>query len=55
MRYIPMSQYTFEEICEQCHNAINRPTVIREALKYDQHLYNEIRKADEWCKELVAQ
>jgi len=55
MRYIPMSQYTFEEICEQCHNAINRPTVIREELKYDEHLYNEIRKSDEWCKELVAQ
>jgi hypothetical protein len=55
MRYIPMSQYTFEEICEQCYNAINRPTVIRAALKYDEHLYNEIRKADEWCKELVAQ
>ena len=25
MRYIPMSQYTFEEICEQCRSAINRP------------------------------
>ena len=53
MRYIPMSQYTFEEICQQCYNAINTPTVIREALKYDEHLYNEIRKADEWCKELT--
>ena len=55
MRYIPMSQYSFDEICAQCYNAINTPTVIREALKYDEHLYNEIRKADEWCKELVAQ
>lgn len=25
MRYIPQSKYTFEEICEQCRSAINRP------------------------------
>lgn len=55
MRYIPQSQYSFEEICEQCYNAINRPSVIESALKYDDHLYNEIRECDEWCKELVAQ
>jgi len=55
MRYIPQSKYTFEEICEQCYNAINRPSVIESALKYDEHLYNEIRECDEWCKELVAQ
>jgi hypothetical protein len=25
MRYIPQSKYTFDEICEQCRAAINRP------------------------------
>jgi predicted DNA-binding protein YlxM (UPF0122 family) len=25
MRYIPQSKYSFEEICEQCRSAINRP------------------------------
>jgi hypothetical protein len=33
MRYIPQSQYTFEEICEQCHNAINRPVSDTQELK----------------------
>ena len=27
MRYIPQSKYSFEEICEQCRAAINRPPV----------------------------
>ena len=55
MRYIPMSKYSYEEICAQCYNAINRPSVIRAAVEYDQNLYNEIRECDAWCKELVAQ
>jgi hypothetical protein len=25
MRYIPQSRYSFEEICKQCSDAINRP------------------------------
>ena len=25
MRYIPMSEYSFDEIVEQCRSAINRP------------------------------
>jgi len=26
MRYIPQSRYSFEEICKQCSDAINRPS-----------------------------
>jgi hypothetical protein len=54
MRYIPMSQYSFDEIVEQCYNAINRTTPISEALKYDEHLYQEILKSDAWSQELIA-
>jgi len=25
MRYIPQSRYSFDEICKQCSDAINRP------------------------------
>jgi hypothetical protein len=26
MRYIPQSRYSFDEICKQCSDAINRPS-----------------------------
>ena len=25
MRYIPQSKYSFDDICKQCYDAINRP------------------------------
>jgi len=31
MRYIPQSRYSFEEICQQCSDAINRPAVLTPA------------------------
>lgn len=42
MRYIPQSQYTFEEICKQCYDAINPPTQQQQPkLKVS---YAEVRK-----------
>jgi len=52
MRYIPQSKYSFEEICEQCRNAIN-PQVydisyLEDTLKSDTELasdlYAQVRK-----------
>ena len=40
MRYIPQSRYSFEEICEQCKNAINRiPTI---STPDDDSFYDEL-------------
>lgn len=52
MRYIPQSKYSFEEICEQCYNAINRPVSdkISQTVEYD-----EVRKFLHYADtELVA-
>jgi hypothetical protein len=42
MRYIPQSKYSFEEICEQCRNAINPPQQDDNELASD--LYAQVRK-----------
>jgi hypothetical protein len=41
MRYIPQSKYSFDEICEQCRNAVNR---VAEVKQDSTDLYTEIRK-----------
>ena len=28
MRYIPQSKYSFDDICKQCYDAINRPRTV---------------------------
>ena len=42
MRYIPQSQYTFDEICKQCSDAINRPAVSKKPVRSVD--YSEVRK-----------
>ena len=42
MRYIPQSQYSFDEICQQCSDAINRPAVSHKPVVAD--VYSEVRK-----------
>ena len=41
MRYIPQSRYSFDEICKQCSDAINRPVVIKQKriVSYDDILH----------------
>jgi hypothetical protein len=42
MRYIPQSQYTFDEICQQCRDAINRP--VQHHKPVTTNVYSEVRK-----------
>lgn len=53
MRYIPQSRYSFDEICKQCSDAINRPVVVNQkrTVSYDDvlHFYRVENK------QLVAQ
>jgi hypothetical protein len=50
MRYIPQSQYTFDEIVQQCYDAINRiPTV---STPDDDSFYNELLQFEEY-RELI--
>ena len=42
MRYIPQSRYTFDEICKQCSDAINRPTQQQQPVVVN--VYDEVRK-----------
>ena len=42
MRYIPQSRYTFDEICKQCSDAINRPTQQHKPVVVN--VYDEVRK-----------
>ena len=42
MRYIPQSRYTFDEICKQCSDAINRPATVN--IKPITDVYSEVRK-----------
>ena len=41
MRYIPQSRYTFDEICKQCSDAINRPAVVKQQ---STDVYTEVRR-----------
>jgi hypothetical protein len=41
MRYIPQSRYSFDEICEQCRAAINRPPSVKQASTVP---YNEVQR-----------
>ena len=41
MRYIPQSRYTFDEICKQCSDAINRPVVVNQKRTVS---YDDVRK-----------
>lgn len=51
MRYIPQSRYTFDEIVEQCHAAINRiPT---DSTPNDDSFYNELLQFEEY-RELIG-
>lgn len=46
MRYIPQSKYTFDEIVEQCRNAINSiPTASTE---YDEQFYDELLQFEQY-------
>lgn len=47
MRYIPMSKYSFEEICQQCSDAINRTSP-------EPDFYDELCEFEEWEEELTA-
>ena len=51
MRYIPMSQYTFDEIVEQCRQAVNRPADIKQD---STDLYTEVRKFYHYDDALTA-
>ena len=42
MRYIPQSRYTFDEICKQCSDAINRSTQQQQPVVVN--VYDEVRK-----------
>ena len=46
MRYIPQSRYSFDEIVEQCHQAINR--VSTDYVSNDDSLYQELVKFEEY-------
>jgi hypothetical protein len=51
MRYLPMSSYSFDEICKQCSDAINRrPDVKQESTD----LYTEVRKFYHYDEVLTA-
>ena len=51
MRYIPSSHYTFDEIVQQCYDAINRiPTM---STPNDDSFYNELLQFEEY-RELIA-
>ena len=53
MRYIPQSQYTLEEIIEQCNPNRIRPTEYsKPRLKVS---YADVRKFFHYDKELIAQ
>ena len=41
MRYLPQSKYTFDEICEQCRNTVNRAAEVKQE---STDLYTEVRK-----------
>ena len=41
MRYIPQSRYSFDEICKQCSDAINRPV---NDTQDRTDVYSEVRK-----------
>ena len=52
MRYIPQSKYTFDEICKQCSDAINRPREYQQPkLKVS---YAEVRKFFHYDDALVT-
>jgi hypothetical protein len=51
MRYIPQSKYSFDEICKQCSDAINRPSV---NIKPITVAYSEVLKSDQWDKEFAT-
>jgi hypothetical protein len=42
MRYIPQSKYSFDDICKQCYDAINRPSNV--TIKPITVSYDEVRK-----------
>jgi hypothetical protein len=50
MRYIPQSRYTFDEIVQQCYDAINRiPTV---STSDDDSFYDELLQFETY-RELI--
>jgi len=52
MRYIPQSKYSFDDICKQCYDAINRPpSVTIKPITVD---YSEVLKSDQWDKEFAT-
>lgn len=52
MRYIPQSQYTFDEICKQCYDAINRPQSV--TVKPITVSYDEVRKFYHYSNPLLV-
>ncbi len=51
MRYIPSSRYSFDEICKQCSQAINRLPDVNEDRT---DLYTEVRKFYHYADTLTA-
>jgi|688.fasta_scaffold207085_4 predicted aldo/keto reductase-like oxidoreductase len=52
MRYIPQSKYSFDDICKQCYDAINRPSNV--TIKRITVSYNDVLKSDQWDKEFAT-
>lgn len=51
MRYIPMSQYTFDEICEQCRQAV---LTAKSDTQDSTDLYTEVRKFYHYSNPLLV-
>lgn len=52
MRYIPQSKYSFDEICKQCSDAINRPSSVN--IKPITVSYDEVRKFYHYSNSLLV-
>ena len=52
MRYIPQSKYSFDDICKQCYDAINRPPSV--TIKPITVSYTEVLKSDQWDREFAT-
>lgn len=48
MRYIPQSKYTFDEIVQQCYDAINRIPAVSQI--DDDKLYDELMQFESYRK-----
>jgi hypothetical protein len=51
MRYLPQSKYSFDEICKQCSDAINKHSNVKQD---STDLYTEVRKFYHYDDALVT-